>query len=106
MLIVGTADTKSDELLYLAGRVALAGGTARTMDVGVLGTAPFGPDIPNHEVAAAAEPAVQSHPVLAGLRRINVESLDLAGGHAARTRRASIRPANSAATDASTDSSE
>jgi uncharacterized protein (UPF0261 family) len=84
VLIVGTADTKSDELLYLAGRVALAGGIARTMDVGVLGTAPFAPDIPNHEVAAAADTTLAA---LAALGDENAAMAAMAAGAAAIVRR-------------------
>lgn len=53
ILIIGTADTKSDELLYLGERVRAAGGVARYMDVGVLAPATFSPDVRNDEVAAA-----------------------------------------------------
>jgi uncharacterized protein (UPF0261 family) len=54
ILIVGTADTKADELLFLRDAIVRAGGRPRVMDVGVLGTPPFDPDLPAAEVAAAA----------------------------------------------------
>jgi len=54
ILLVGTADTKADELLYLQRCIEAQGGEARIMDVGVLGAPAFRPAIPNHEVAAAA----------------------------------------------------
>lgn len=54
ILLIGTADTKSDELLYLRERIEAGGGTARIMDVGILGDAPFAPELANAEVAAAA----------------------------------------------------
>ncbi len=54
ILIIGTADTKSDELLFLRECVVAAGGEARVMDVGVLGDAPFAPEHDRHAVAAAA----------------------------------------------------
>lgn len=54
ILILGTADTKADELLFMRACVVREGGVARLMDVGVLGMAPFAADIPNTEVAAAS----------------------------------------------------
>ncbi len=53
VLLIGTADTKSDELRYLSERVRAAGASVRVMDVGVLEPAAFAPDVANHEVAAA-----------------------------------------------------
>lgn len=55
ILLIGTADTKSDELLFMRGRIEAGGGEALVMDVGILGQAPFVPDIANAEVAAAAD---------------------------------------------------
>lgn len=64
ILIVGTYDTKSDELRYLQSRIESQGGAALTMDVSVLGNPPQATDISKHEVAAAAgssiEAAIQS----------------------------------------------
>lgn len=54
ILIIGTADTKADELLFLKGRVEAAGALGRIMDVGVLGVPTFEPDYSKHDVAAAA----------------------------------------------------
>lgn len=54
VLIIGTADTKADELLYLKDRVEFAGAIARIMDVGVLGSPRFEPDYSKFDVAAAA----------------------------------------------------
>jgi uncharacterized protein (UPF0261 family) len=54
ILIIGTADTKGDELLYLKSRVEKAGGEGLVMDVGVLGDPPFTPDYTKHDVAEAA----------------------------------------------------
>jgi len=54
VLLIGTADTKADELLFMKRCIENAGGRALVMDVGVLGKAPFAPDISNAEVAAAA----------------------------------------------------
>ena len=54
ILLIGTADTKSAELLFMRGCIEAGGGRVVVMDVGVLDGAPFTPDIPNTEVAAAA----------------------------------------------------
>ncbi len=54
ILIIGTADTKSDELLFLRQCIRDAGADARVMDVGILGDAPFAPEHDKHAVAAAA----------------------------------------------------
>ena len=54
VLIIGTADTKADELLYLKACVALAGAESRVMDVGVLGEPPFEPEYSKFDVAHAA----------------------------------------------------
>lgn len=54
VLIVGTCDTKSDEIAYLRDAVVQAGGTPLVMDVGVLGHGHVLPDIGNARVAAAA----------------------------------------------------
>lgn len=54
ILLIGTADTKSAELLFMRECIEAGGGRVVVMDVGVLDGAPFAPDIPNTEVAAAA----------------------------------------------------
>lgn len=54
ILIVGTADTKADELLFMRRCIEAEGAGVTIMDVGVLGTPAFVPEISNHEVAAAA----------------------------------------------------
>jgi len=54
ILIVGTADTKSDELLFMKQCIERDGGSAAIMDVGVLGTPSFDPEYANSRVAAAA----------------------------------------------------
>jgi len=53
ILLIGTADTKADELLYLKSCIEKVGGTALIMDVGVLGDPPFTPEFSKHDVAAA-----------------------------------------------------
>lgn len=54
ILLIGTVDTKSDEIGYLRECVERCGGRALVMDVGVLGHGAVVPDMPNTEVAAAA----------------------------------------------------
>ena len=53
ILLIGTADTKADELLYLSSVIETAGATAAIMDVGVLGDPPFDPAWSKHDVASA-----------------------------------------------------
>ncbi|WP_295520566.1 Tm-1-like ATP-binding domain-containing protein [Limnohabitans sp. Rim8] len=59
ILIVGTVDTKSDEIGYLREQVLSAGGQALIMDVGVLAKGQLIPDIANTAVAAAAGVTLQ-----------------------------------------------
>jgi len=54
ILLVGTADTKAEELEFLKSCLEDAGAVACVMDVGVLGEPPFEPEYSKHDVAAAA----------------------------------------------------
>ena len=54
ILIVGTYDTKDDELTYLAEVIRKQGGEALTMDVSVLGDPKAPTDWSKHDVVAAA----------------------------------------------------
>ncbi len=54
ILIVGTYDTKNDELSYLADCIRSQGGQALTMDVSVLGEPTAPTDWSKHDVAGAA----------------------------------------------------
>ena len=54
ILVVGTYDTKDDELSYLAGVIRAQGGAVRTMDVSALGNPKAPTDISRHQVAEAA----------------------------------------------------
>ena len=54
VLLVGTADTKSDEIAFLREQVLAQGAQVRVMDVGVLAAGHAPVDITNAEVAAAA----------------------------------------------------
>ena len=59
ILLLGTVDTKSDEIAFLRQCIEQAGGRSLVMDVGVLGRGDFTPDIANIEVAAAAGVTLQ-----------------------------------------------
>lgn len=59
ILIIGTADTKADELLFMKQCIEGEGGAALIMDVGLLGRPVFQPDVPNTEVAAAAGTSIE-----------------------------------------------
>lgn len=54
ILIVGTYDTKDDELTYIAGVIRAQGGVVLTMDVSVLGDPRMATDFSKHDVADAA----------------------------------------------------
>lgn len=59
VLLIGTADTKSDELLFIRSCIEEGGGSVLVMDVGILGNPPFNPDISNADVAASAGATLQ-----------------------------------------------
>mgnify|MGYP000246369457 CR=1 FL=1 len=59
ILIVGTVDTKSDEIGFMREQVQVAGGAPLVMDVGVLAKGRMVPDITNAEVAQAAGVTLQ-----------------------------------------------
>jgi len=60
ILVVGTYDTKQDELGYLAQVIAGQGGRALTMDVSVLGDPATSTDISKHDVAKAGGSSIQA----------------------------------------------
>ena len=60
ILVIGTADTKADELLFLKAEMEAAGALCTMMDVGVLGDPPFTPEVSKHDVAAAAKTSNQA----------------------------------------------
>ena len=60
VLIVGTADTKSDEIAFLRQQVQALGAQALVMDVGVLAAGHAAVDIANTAVAAAAGTTLQA----------------------------------------------
>ncbi len=53
ILVIGTYDTKSDELGYLAGCIEKAGGGVSRMDISVLGDPPGPVEYSKHDVAEA-----------------------------------------------------
>ncbi|MBR0751979.1 Tm-1-like ATP-binding domain-containing protein [Bradyrhizobium jicamae] len=55
ILLIGTGDTKADELLFMSDRIARAGGEPVMMDISVLGDPPYRPQHDKHAVAAAAQ---------------------------------------------------
>ena len=54
ILVVGTYDTKDDELSYLTGKIVALGGQTVSMDVSFLGDPADPTDISKHAVADAA----------------------------------------------------
>ena len=54
IIIIGTGDTKADELLFMRGRVEAAGGIGVMLDVSILGDPPYQAEHDKHAVAAAA----------------------------------------------------
>ncbi|MEO5760592.1 MAG: Tm-1-like ATP-binding domain-containing protein, partial [Mesorhizobium sp.] len=55
ILVIGTGDTKADELLFMKQCIEASGGSAVMMDVSVLGDPPYQPDHDKHAVAAGVE---------------------------------------------------
>lgn len=60
ILVVGTYDTKDDELTYLAERIRAQGGNVRTMDVSVLGDPNAPTDYSKHDVAVAGGSSIEA----------------------------------------------
>lgn len=54
IIVIGTGDTKSDELLFMAGVIDNAGGVPVMIDVSILGEPPYTPEHDKHDVARAA----------------------------------------------------
>jgi uncharacterized protein (UPF0261 family) len=53
ILLVGTCDTKTDEILFIKSCIEAQGATVAIMDVGILGKPSFQPDYSNDDVARA-----------------------------------------------------
>ncbi|MDJ0627140.1 MAG: Tm-1-like ATP-binding domain-containing protein [Rhodobacter sp.] len=60
ILVVGTYDTKDDELGYLTACIEGQGAAAVTMDVSVLGDPSRATDVSKHDVAAAAGSSIEA----------------------------------------------
>ena len=60
ILLIGTADTKSDELAFLRQCLQAQGAQVLLMDVGVLAAGHVSVDLPNTDVAAAAGSTLQA----------------------------------------------
>ena len=83
ILIIGTFDTKAEELNFIRNQILSYGQKARTLDAGVLQPSPPGVDIPNEEVAKAGGTALQE---LAGRRDRGEAVAAMARGAAKITR--------------------
>jgi uncharacterized protein (UPF0261 family) len=60
ILLIGTGDTKADELLFMQERIREAGGDPVIMDISVLGDPPYEAHHNKHAVAAVAETAISA----------------------------------------------
>jgi uncharacterized protein (UPF0261 family) len=60
ILLIGTGDTKADELRFMEGCIIAAGGAAVMMDISVLGDPPYAPRHDKHAVAAAADATIEA----------------------------------------------
>lgn len=58
ILLIGTGDTKADELIFMSNCIREAGGEPIMMDVSVLGDPPYKPRHDKHEVARAAQTTI------------------------------------------------
>jgi uncharacterized protein (UPF0261 family) len=77
ILLIGTADTKADELCFMRDCITQGGGQVLLMNVGVLGTPAIAVDIPHTEVAAAANTTI---PAIAALGDENAAMTLMAEG--------------------------
>lgn len=60
ILVVGTYDTKNDELEFMADKISALGGTVLTMDVSVLGDPEKPTDYSKHDVAEAGGSSIKA----------------------------------------------
>jgi uncharacterized protein (UPF0261 family) len=84
ILIIGTADTKADELLFIKQCIEEQGARGLIMDVGVLGVPAFAPEFSNRDVAAAAHTSIDA---IAALGDENLAMTKMAEGAVALTLR-------------------
>lgn len=59
ILVIGTADTKAEELLYLAERIEATGAAAHIMDVGILGAPSLEAQLTREAVAEATGSSIE-----------------------------------------------
>ncbi len=83
ILIIGTFDTKAEELNFIKDQISTRGLRVRTLDAGVLGASPANVDISNERVAAAGG---QPLPELLRLRDRGQAVANMAKGAARITR--------------------
>lgn len=60
ILVIGTGDTKADEITFIADKIREAGGFPVLMDVSILGDPPYAPHHDKHVVAAAAGHTIEA----------------------------------------------
>jgi uncharacterized protein (UPF0261 family) len=84
ILIIGTGDTKADELGYMHAQVKAAGGAPVMLDVSILGDPPYRAEHDKHAVAAAAGSTI---PEIVALGDENSAMTVMAEGAARLTRR-------------------
>ncbi|MCY3873268.1 MAG: Tm-1-like ATP-binding domain-containing protein [Rhodobacteraceae bacterium] len=60
ILVVGTYDTKADELVFLSDCISSQGGGVVSMDVSVIGDPPATCDVSKHDVAKAAGSSIEA----------------------------------------------
>lgn len=60
ILVIGTGDTKSDELEFMSEVIRHAGALPVMMDVSVLGNPRYQPDYSKHDVVSAAETTIEA----------------------------------------------
>ncbi|MGR3362734.1 MAG: Tm-1-like ATP-binding domain-containing protein, partial [Maritimibacter harenae] len=60
ILVIGTYDTKNDELAFIADKIRAQGGGTLTLDVSVLGDPEKPTDISKHEVAKAGGSSIEA----------------------------------------------
>ncbi|MDH6233548.1 uncharacterized protein (UPF0261 family) [Mesorhizobium soli] len=60
ILVLGTGDTKSEELEFMASVIQEAGGVPVMVDVSILGDPPYKPEYSRHDVAAAVGMTIEA----------------------------------------------
>ncbi len=84
ILLVGTCDTKSDEILFIKSCIEAQGAQVAIMDVGVLGKPQFTPEYSNDDIAAAAGTSIAD---ICAMGDENLAMTCVAGGAVTLTRR-------------------